>query len=255
MKKSVVLVFLSVFSVPFNILAQDRNHEYIPFVEEGKVWICGIINSEAELDAKDCVFTIKGDTLINDICYKKVLCKFEKYYGDSLQHYYCAVREEACRVYSVKLDATEEFQLYDFSSPHETIYLSYHNEDYVRCSGGILDGYPKSQWMFRITKVVNGVISRYSYGFWWEGVGYSKNPFIHILDLDKSSYISRISVISCMKDGKYIYKKEWTAQPSSVINNTKETTSRKSIFDLQGRRIQGEPKHGVYIRDGKKVMK
>ena len=33
---------------------------------------------------------------------------------------------------------------------------------------------------------------------------------------------------------------------------------RKSIvplFDLQGRRIQGSPKHGVYIQNGKKVMK
>ena len=27
------------------------------------------------------------------------------------------------------------------------------------------------------------------------------------------------------------------------------------LFDLQGRRIQGSPKHGVYIQNGKKVMK
>lgn len=31
--------------------------------------------------------------------------------------------------------------------------------------------------------------------------------------------------------------------------------SAEKTFDLQGRRIQGEPKHGVYIQDGKKVMK
>jgi len=27
------------------------------------------------------------------------------------------------------------------------------------------------------------------------------------------------------------------------------------IYDREGRRIQGEPKHGVYIQNGKKVMK
>jgi hypothetical protein len=27
------------------------------------------------------------------------------------------------------------------------------------------------------------------------------------------------------------------------------------LYDLQGRRIQGSPKHGVYIQNGKKVMK
>jgi hypothetical protein len=31
--------------------------------------------------------------------------------------------------------------------------------------------------------------------------------------------------------------------------------SAEKTFDLQGRRVQGEPKHGVYIQDGKKVMK
>ena len=39
------------------------------------------------------------------------------------------------------------------------------------------------------------------------------------------------------------------------ISNVTTIPAATSVFDLQGRRIQGEPKHGVYIQNGKKVMK
>lgn len=38
-------------------------------------------------------------------------------------------------------------------------------------------------------------------------------------------------------------------------SQVEDSKSTSNLFDLQGRRIQGEPKHGVYIRNGKKVMK
>ena len=37
--------------------------------------------------------------------------------------------------------------------------------------------------------------------------------------------------------------------------NNVQCTMNNVLFDLQGRRIQGSPKHGVYIMNGKKVMK
>jgi len=43
-------------------------------------------------------------------------------------------------------------------------------------------------------------------------------------------------------------------QPSGIRTITLQTTLH-SFFDLQGRRIQGSPKHGVYVQNGKKVMK
>ena len=38
-------------------------------------------------------------------------------------------------------------------------------------------------------------------------------------------------------------------------SHVKDSKSTPNLFDLQGRRIQGEPKHGVYIQNGKKVMR
>ena len=42
--------------------------------------------------------------------------------------------------------------------------------------------------------------------------------------------------------------------PTSISSMT-STSRDPAIFDLQGRRILGEPKHGMYIQNGKKVMR
>ena len=49
-------------------------------------------------------------------------------------------------------------------------------------------------------------------------------------------------------------KVEFIGEPTFVRETISASTPSK-FFDLQGRRIQGEPKHGVYIRNGKKVMR
>ena len=41
----------------------------------------------------------------------------------------------------------------------------------------------------------------------------------------------------------------------SGIGKIENTYVRNQTFDLQGRPIQGSPKHGVYIQNGKKVMR
>ena len=105
-----LLLFLAVQTVLF---AQGDN--YIPFVEEGKVWYCGYSHPDVTFHATaedpsakgiDCIFTMQGDTVINGKTYKKVYCQFKEYYGDEDLHYYCAVREEDYRVYIVEEEFT-----------------------------------------------------------------------------------------------------------------------------------------------------
>ena len=98
MKK--IILFLLFLMVQTVLFAQE--HEYIPFVEEGKAWICrddyGIYGS---LTGGDVIFTMTSDTEINGKTYKKVYLQFPGYFGDEEQHYHCAVREEDCRVFVV----------------------------------------------------------------------------------------------------------------------------------------------------------
>ena len=92
----IALLVLFCFGIP-NTFAQEGGREYVPFVEEGKVWYCGYWHPHEvfpstfeDIDGEgiDCIFTIAGDTLINDKEYKKVYCQFEEFYGDGEQHYY-----------------------------------------------------------------------------------------------------------------------------------------------------------------------
>ena len=122
--------------------AQER--QYVPFVEEGKSWYCGYYHpydifppsaADPAGEGIDHIFTIQGDTQINDKAYKKVYCQCKEYYGDDEFHYYCAVREEDYRVYIVKNGATEEKLIYDFSNPGELATFPFDSRDYVRNVG------------------------------------------------------------------------------------------------------------------------
>jgi hypothetical protein len=238
------------------VSAQDWDHEYVPFVEEGKVWNCTSFDNY-DYNIIDCVLTMQGDTLIGNHRYKKVLCEYEKFFGDNTQHYYCAVREEAYQVFFVAKDASEEKFLYDFRSPEDTLYFSYSNKEYARDKGHHLKGYPSRQYFFQLFKLIDGEVNaRYGQGTWLEGVGnYNGNPFNFILDIENSEAFSKIFVISCMAGDKCVFDLDWLSQPSLITGELIKAKPYRGLFDLQGRRIQGEPKHGVYIQNGKKVMR
>ena len=238
--------------------AQEWDHDYVPFVEEGKVWNCTTVGpGNYSNKAIECVFTIQGDTLIDGLSYKKVLCEYPKYYGDSVQHYYCAVREEAYKVFYVESDSLTEELLYDFSSPKETLIMSYGDYKFARTRGWNPEGRPTKQYEFDICAIIDGEVNpSYGFGRWIEGVGSTNNPFIFIMESYISDVSPKVIVLSCVIDGKYLFKMNWMAEPTTVDSKTvKRLSVVRNIFDIQGRRLSAEPKHGVYIRKGKKVVK
>ena len=239
--------------------SQEWDHEYVPFVEEGKVWNCKSTGFEIyKKQPIDCVFTMRGDTLIGGKNYKKVLCEYEKFYGDKLQHYYCAVREEAYQVFFVEGDSATEELLYDFSSPKETLIMYYADSLIARTDGYHLVFCPSKQYLYDLCLVVNGEVKRpYLYGSWIEGAGaYDSNPFAIILNVKTSQNKLDIIVDSCIKDDKCYFHNDWLLATTAISNKTIEEQSfNNGIYDLQGRPIQGSPKHGVYIQNGKKVMR
>ena len=252
------IVLLMCFLGTNEAWSQEWDHEYVPFVEEGKVWNCSTSGVEIpEINFFDCVFTMSGDTLIGEHNYKKVLCEYEKFYGDKLQHYYCAVREEEHHVFLIEGDSTKEKLLYDFSNPLDTIIQSYADCQYARCAWMRTDGVPTGQYEFPLFKLINGEINiYYGLGFWMEGVGILYgNPFEFVLEKSNHKFPNDIYVVSCKKGDKLYFDLEWTVAPTSAsVPQTQVSTSDK-FFDLQGRSIQGSPKHGMYIQNGKKVMR
>ena len=250
--------------------AQER--QYVPFVEEGKSWYCGYYHpydifppsaADPAGEGIDHIFTIQGDTQINDKAYKKVYCQCKEYYGDDEFHYYCAVREEDYRVYIVKNGATEEKLIYDFSNPGELATYPFDSREYVRNGGIRFERFLPGQLEYSITINNDGIVDfRDYYGKWIEGVGAVSNcPFDIKYDNDVI-FDKDVWVRTVMKDGEYVYNDEWSAKPSfppgpTLIDNRRriDTPYKNSpLYDLQGRQLKSLPNKGVYIQNGKKVV-
>ena len=91
----------------------------------------------------------------------------------------------------------------------------------------------------------NGEVTRFE---WSQDTGYC-----YCVDIDGDSiYIGTDNGVLVFSDGTF----HWLHGDEAGISDASSPQNPQSAtFDLQGRRIQGEPKHGVYIKEGKKVMK
>lgn len=254
-------------------VAQEGDREYVRFVEEGKVWYCAFSHPDETFPRTpedptghgiDCIFTMRGDTLIGNKEYKRVYCQFEEYYMDNDLHYYCAVREDAYQVLIIEAETQEEKLIYDFSLPGEYITLpfDYNGYKFVRTNGGHRYGFLTGQLEYSVCKSMgNEVDHSNDSGFWIDGVGTpNSNPFafeFSQLIYDKPQLGKYIYVISCMKDGKYIFNMEWLATPVEptsidVKSHTVNSPKDSPLYDLQGIKLQKAPQKGIYIQDGKK---
>ena len=249
-----IILFLSVVSTK-PCMAQDMPHQYVPFVKEGKKWCFVTDDSNAGHVQKALVFTMSGDTLISGKTYKKVYCLDEKLMATEEQ-YYCAVREGSDLVYLVELDDNEEILLYDFSRQNEVVNVTRHSCTFARLGGHGLNTYqydPSIVWEYPLYEVSGDeVLQTHPLGFWIEGIGsVYGNPFAKEL----YSELNNGYVESCMEGDKYVYQIEWFAEPTSIGRS--KVSPRflvPNFYDLQGRRLTGEPSHGIYIKDGKKVL-
>ena len=210
----------------------------------------------------DCIFTMTGDTLIAEKMYKKVYLLFGEYYGDNEQHYYCAVREESCRVFVVENEVKDEKMIYDFSHPDEVIKFIFNERQLTR--GHAVDD--DNPWL------LSGQLQYYLFdhyedgqknivGYWIDGVGnYIGNPFALEFYPGNVQLGKWIRVTACMKDKILYYTWDWMSVPveptaigSEPLANSE--VNDEHIYDLQGHRLTTEPKHGVYIKGGKLWVK
>jgi hypothetical protein len=274
MKK--VLLVLFVIAAPFLAQAQQ-----IPFmVEEGKVWhmaelrlYADVVPDELALQdfpsGRECRafpfdLEIKGDTIVNGKLYKKLT--------EDNQFRFC-LRQEGSRIYTIGGNFQYESLWYDFSlNPGDTITCG-------RCQ-------PVMQVMQVDTIIVDGTARRrlamgsYSdnkmiferfgiYGgptldIWVEGIGSVHGP----LSPYEYCFIigNNVRLLDCYQDGQQLIDFDTMASdvplnvyfstPVSVrpVSKSSSAPTHSVIYDQQGRRLMQQPRKGVYIRDGRKVV-
>ena len=107
--KRVVFILFCMFTLFVQIHAQD---DYHPISKEGKVWNMKRGNNTTFM------YAVKGDTIISQQSYKKLLIRDNERYGDEGWHYFAAVRDAERKVCIVYAGYAEEILLYDFNEKH-----------------------------------------------------------------------------------------------------------------------------------------
>lgn len=278
MKTKIILSLLCIFSIAV-VQAQNEPSEYRPFAEDGKTWKIqvGLIKENIYGSCVD------GDTLINGENWKKVY----NYVGrPSFGYtYYAAIRDVGKKVYAIAKGSTKPRLLYDFGLKEG---------DIVRCGiegnsfvclnetdekTDTLYGFPLVSYL-RVERIetitANGLQHRrFRLSFldsfheplpneymeeelenviWVEGVGSGAGPFSPWLLLPPKYHLIQSCMVNdeCIFYGGYFYENSET----SAIGNPRYNTNDSGVkHDLQGRRLDGQPAKGIYIKDGKKHVK
>ena len=228
-------------------------------LKEGKQWVYnhyrdsvlynenGMPYDVIQVVTKD-IYTLSGDTIIGGVLYYKMYCQE----GDKEPRYDCALREEGQSVYCYNSDKDillVEFNPIRFNELVGSEYLTemVDSVDQVMVNDRLFIRHHYREIMDPL--IVHRVV---------EGVGSERNGIfglhLKILLNGDLRYFE-----ACYEDGKCIFT-VGDFQKSGINTNIKSAIIKQrqvsnTLFDLQGRRLNAEPKHGVYIKNGKKVVK
>ena len=213
-------------------------NKYEPMLVDGKQWNYYCESAGGPNDGYYFHYVLRGEQEVGGH-----LCKvLYRSHHDGQEFAYAYLYEEETRIYYVNEKTEESVLLYDFSLQKGNVVndpfydVSYIVEDVSEKDGGRL--------CIRLKSLGENGFTRY----WIEGVG---SDFDLLLPLDIPQSSDRPLLLSVEVGGKTIYTTGYATKLNSVEsgNHTGFT-----FFDLQGRRIGGEPKAGIYIRDGRKVV-
>ena len=203
------------------------------------------------------VYTISGDTLIDGRSYVKLYRQEES----EAPVYWMGLCEEGGTIYWCNREKNQAERFIEYNP----IYLNEHITDIYM---------PDMRDEIDYVTVNDRLFIRHNYSFGYtgmivsavEGVGYEQCGILGMFFLFTPSNYVRFE--ACYEDGECIFTAADFYKPGintgiesmyngqdAKNNGMQEGTRNNVLFDLQGRRIQGSPKHGVYIQNGKKVMK
>ena len=273
MKKFLIL-FLSI--LPYVLHAQETSG--LSFLKEGKEWKYEWVNiyideATKQVDREaytEFSFVVQGDTLVDGVAYKKMqadttLTKFPftRWLNDQI------IREENGKVYGTyypnrlspsKTDTIE--LLFDFNmqigEPWKAGYMQPQAKDVQVVN---IRGIDRKVIYFDYGKyLVEGIghiceefTSDHSSGH--GSCGWMPHQWIYLSSMYEDSYFD---LQSCWEDGVCVFSKnedmEVIRSAATAVKEVQKASPSGVFYDLQGRRVQGQPKHGVYIQNGRKVM-
>lgn len=228
MKKKICLFFTLLLATVKGFAQED----YVPMLVEGKTWyrdlVCFDHMTFEWVPSRD-TSVICGDTIINDLQYMKL-------YKNG--RFSLALREEDKRVYGWYY--SDEMMLYDFNMKVGD--YVYYDEKYTVTNVFTIEAQGKSLKCIELTAEY---LNKCAY--WIEGVG-------GLEGVEAPFYPSwngqvHITLDYCGVGDEVLYTR---VNNPTAISLPSVSTNYDRLFDLQGRPINGSPKRGIYVKNGKK---
>jgi hypothetical protein len=239
MKMRNIVIFVALALLPMGVCAQDG---YKKFAVDGKTWT--IFHYP---EAKEYQYTyqmlLKGDTVINNISYKKL------YRHDNTGiSYVGGFREEGEKVYYKRKDRNEVC-LYNFGLSVGESFDELQNDvmgKFVVTSKGYQE-YPEQKLMTLKLKYEN---DRECVSQWVEGVGNLSNPECNITSVGNYDYLQ-----DCSVGGDTIYNNKAISALADVVPVKNDGKVKNSaVYDISGRKLPSIPAKGLYIKNSKKFI-
>ena len=253
MKK--VLILFAIMLLPTMLFAQM---EVFP---KGMKWEECLAEPGSPIDLNNTTKYEVGDQIEkNGVTYKSILINSE---NSGL-----LVRESNNVVWLLTSDYPEEIKLYDFNwdstQPLTTEYLKEIDEEGTGVEKLSLEWLPDYEETF---------VGDNTYKYYKDNNGAEICNIGRVTDLNRNGsllgykvpYISLpgliySKVLWISRNDKEIFRSEssdeWIIEiPNGISQNTYTITKTSPLYDLSGRRLNGEPQRGVYIKDGRKVVK
>lgn len=264
MKKNLLL--LVAFTVNMVCLAQTST---LPLVVEGRTWnLVSLIPTEVPgLESspgcyKDIkgrwgrpvfgvdTYTLKGDTIMGGVTYTKLLFN---------EVFFSGLREKESRVYSRSSEKYPEVVVFDFNIQQGSIIKDTEDEECClqvkQVKDVIIGGKDRrcyEMWYYEEGEdVIDGLAD-----YWIEGIGCMNGPgspfWCYVIG-------PQSLLLSCYDGDECIFNIEdfLASFPTSMnpaVDAHHYIDPDTPIYDIQGRRVQGIPKKGVYMQNGKKVI-
>ena len=225
-----VLVFLMFVFFSVQSFGQDV---YKLFLEEGKVWNYNYHNVNGNTYSKSLI--VKGDTLIGDKSYKRIV-------DLATGRCECSMREDGSKVFCSQND--NENLVYDFGLNVGEVFET---ADVIATVVSV-DTIMVGGRLFRVLGVQGN--DNPQTNWWVEGIG-SMNYLTNSVRIPGDSY----TFLQCQISENILFSQkdfETLAVQNLIIKRGNDSVS--PAYDLQGRRLTGEPSKGVYIQNGRKVV-
>ena len=201
--------------------------EYIPFVEEGKVWKVGVGPQPSNIQRIEYYY-FEGDTIFDTrVCKKWMRQTVDKKQRET--SYIGAVYDERKQVYQFLPGMDNSYMLYDFASPVKTyadIYLPQQDlaTQYYIVNKDTLNrnGYKLPYSLVRLYTLTNG-----EEAMWIEGIGSLRQPNDNLCSYNTQYY----NLMSCTIDSDTLYSDaKYIDAVSEYWDEDSETKKQKIDF-------------------------